>query len=104
MTLSKTIAEALTKDLQTKIKYRLVEAAVMVMNEDDATVNHVNRIAYASQVLLGRANILQVSFAVVSNGTVSTKIENDENYDDDIAYVITTIYDAFADAEEGVTT
>lgn len=99
MAISKTIAEARNKHLHEKLNYYLTAAAIAVMAEEDTHDNHTNRQAYAKTILRGQADIYQVALAVVSNLTVSGKIEADEDYDSDIAYVITTIFDAFANAE-----
>jgi len=99
MAISKTIAEASNKHFLTKVRYYLVGAAVAVMNEADTEPNHINRLAYAKVILKGAADIQQIGMAIVSNATISAKIEADQDYDGDLAYVITTILNAFANAE-----
>ncbi len=99
MALNKIIAEARTRQLQDKIRYHLGAAGIAVMAEEESHENHVNRLNYAGVILRGGANIFQVALALVTNLTIAAKIEADEDYDGDIAYVITTIYDAFANAE-----
>ena len=99
MALNQIITEARKRDLQDKLRYYLVAAAIAVMNESDTTPNHANRLAYARTILRGQENIQQVAMAFVANTTIAGKIETGEDYDSDIAYVISTIFDAFANAE-----
>ncbi len=99
MALSDIIAEAAGRDMQNKIRYHIVAAALAVMAEEEGHANHANRLAYARVVLTAGANIYQLTVAVAVNATITAKIEAGTDYDDDIAYVITTIFDAFANAE-----
>jgi len=99
MSISRIIVEARSRNFQDKLRYYLTKTAIAVMAESDTTKNHAHRIAYAGKLLKGQANILEIGLAVLTNQTIAVKVVSGEDYDGDIEYVITTIFDAFANAE-----
>lgn len=96
------IAEASKPEFYTRVSFIALKAAQNVAAEESNTANHKNRVAYANRVFRGEENALLLTLHVVSaNGTVSQTLENDgcdAVPDADIEFVLSTIWDARANA------
>ena len=53
--------------------YALEVAAVNVMAESGSTAGHVQRVAYATNVLAGNVNTYVLALAVLSNSTIASE-------------------------------
>lgn len=81
---------------QTQCRYYVNQASIAVKSEAPTHPNHDDRVLFANKVLAGIAPFYEMSLSIGSNATIRGKIEADQEYDSDIAYVVTTIYDAYA--------
>ena len=81
---------------QTQTRFYANQAAIAVKNEDPTNPHHEERAAFASRILAGNAPFYEMSLSMGSNATIRQKIENDQDYDSDMAYVMATIYDSYA--------
>ena len=86
----------LNQDFQDKISFYMTKAAIAVMAELDTTANHVNRVAYAEDILAADVSINAYAQGVSTNATIKTKIDNEEDYDSDLEFVVNSLFDAYA--------
>lgn len=98
----KIIEEASKPEFYTRVSFIALKAAQNVAAEAGNTENHENRVAYANRIFRGEENALLLTLHVVSaNGTISAALENsggDAVPDGDIEFVLSTIWDARANA------
>lgn len=89
----------------TRVAFIALKSAQNVAAEPDNTANHANRVSYANRIFRGEENALLLALHVVSaNGTVSNTLETqggDAVPDGDIEFVLSTIWDARANAFTG---
>lgn len=84
-------------DFQHKVKIYMQKGAIAVMAEPDITVNHADRVIYASKVLNGTASILEFALGVVTNSTIGNYIETDAAIPEtDLEFTVNSLIDAFA--------
>lgn len=81
---------------QTQTRFYANQSAIAVKNEDPTTSHHDERVAFASRILAGIAPFYEMSLSIGSNATIRQKIEEDQSYDGDMAFVMATIFDAYA--------
>lgn len=85
-----------------RIKYAMQQSALKVMAEQPDVVNHPGRLAYAIQILQGRASIDQMAVGVLIDPTIfqeaNSKIGdfNSTIPDQDIQKAVDAEFDAFA--------
>lgn len=99
------IAEASKPSFYTRVAFIALRSAQNVASEPENTANHANRVAYANRIFRGEENALLLALHVVSaNGTVSNTLQNEGGEavpDGDIEFVLSTIWDARANAFAG---
>ena len=83
-------------EFQDKVKYEMQTAAIAIMAEAATTDNHAERIIYAKSILDGSASVKEFCIGVLTNSNVKAKVIADEDYTSDLAYVISTLFNAFA--------
>lgn len=88
--------EANEKGFQRKVKYCMQKAAIAILGEDGATTGHAERIAYAKKILNGEASVYEFAVGVVTNTTVSTKLDAGTDYDSDLEFVVNSMFNDFA--------
>jgi hypothetical protein len=96
MALQDIIDESKDLNFQAKARLRFCEAAVAVMAEDPETANHAQRAAFAGKILFGEISPMQLGLGVLTNAAIQTSIETGVSYDADLAFVVNSIYNAFA--------
>lgn len=96
------IAAASAPTFYTRVAFVALKTAQNVAAEDPGTANHENRVAYANRVFRGEEGALLLALHVASaNGTVAAALESgggDAVPDADIEFVLSTIWDARANA------
>lgn len=100
---TKTLIERVSEPVfYTRVAFIALKTAQQVAAEATNTVNHENRVKYANRIFRGEENSLLLALHVVSaNGTVTNTILNDGTDavpDADIEFVLSTIWDARANA------
>lgn len=88
--------EASGKGFQKKVKYYMQKAAIAVIGEDNTTAGHAERLAYAKKVLDGEASVYEFAVGVVTNTTISGKIDSATDYDGDLEFVVNSMFNDFA--------
>lgn len=83
-------------EFKNKVKHEMQAAAIAVMAEAAETANHTERVAYAEKILSGEASVQEFCIGVLTNQDVKTAVTNSTDYTEDLAYVVTTIFNAFA--------
>jgi len=86
------------KDYKGKIDYEMVKAAIAVMAEPADTANHAERVAYAKTILDGSAPKIPLYIGFATNATIKVHLIADTDYTSDLAFVATSLFDAFAGA------
>lgn len=85
---------------QKRVEYCLQKAAIAIMAEDAATVNHAERVVYAKEVLAGTASVAQAAKAVVTNATLTASGDsgaaNMGVSDGDLEFTVNSMVNAFA--------
>jgi hypothetical protein len=85
-----------------RVQYQVLKAAVAIANESDQTPNHTERLRLANRVLRGNLPITVFGWLVLTNGTVGTAIDAEEDPtgdsvpDGDIEFVVSSVWDALA--------
>ena len=79
-----------------KVKYEMQAAAIAVMAESAETASHTERVAYAKTILTGTASVKEFAIGILTNSTIKTKVEADQDYTSDLTYVTSTLFNAFA--------
>ena len=96
------IAAASQPEFYTRVSFIALKAAQNVAAEASSTPNHEKRVAYANRIFRGEESALLLTLHVASaNGTVSQTLETsggDAVLDGDIEFVLSTIWDARANA------
>jgi len=86
--------------LKAKLVGAILSAAYAIVNEDAGTTNHVNRLAWANDILSGTvANVEakaaeHLRYAVASNATISAA--GNDATDSDVQFVVNSQIDIFA--------
>lgn len=83
-------------EFQDKVKFEMQTAAIAVMAEAAETANHVERVVYAKSILDGSASVQEMAIGVLTNLTIKAQVIADEDYTDNLAYAVTTMFNAFA--------
>jgi len=84
------------KEFAGKVKYEMQVAAIAVMAEAVDVTGHVLRVEYAKKILDGTASVKEMSIGVLTNSTVKTHVINDTDYTSDLAFVVSSMFNAFA--------
>lgn len=84
------------KEFKGKIDYEVVKVAIAVMAEAADVVNHTERVVYAKTILNETANKNQVYIGFATNSTIKTHLTSDTDYTDDLAFVASSLFNAFA--------
>ena len=100
---TKTLIERVSEPVfYTRVAFIALKTAQNVAAEATNTVNHANRVKYANRIFRGEESSLLLALHVVSsNGTITNTIINDGTDsvpDGDIEFVLSTIWDARANA------
>ena len=85
----------------TRVSFAALKVAQMIAAEDTEHPNHVNRVAYANKIFRGDDNAILLAQHVATNPTISSALESggpDAPPDGDIEFVLTSIWDARANA------
>jgi hypothetical protein len=103
------IATAADATFAARVAMVLMTLAINVTNEDPTTANHANRIAFAQMHMRGLINCkLLGAGSIAYNTTLQSEIESNPGLlgasipDSDLTYVISSIYNNFADAYAAV--
>lgn len=87
-------------NLSPRVALFVTKASVAVMNEDNTTTNHTERAAFSIKVFVSDYDLIQYTYAVLSNSTILSGLditEADLNVNDsDIEFVVNSVFDAFA--------
>lgn len=83
-------------DFQKKVKYYMQKAAISVLGEEGSTAGHADRLVYAKKILAGEASIKEYCIGIVTNTTIAGKIAAAKNYDDDLEFVVNSMFSDFA--------
>ncbi len=84
------------KEFKAKVEYEMVAAAIAVMSESADTANHTERVAYAKAILEGEYNKTELYIGFATNATIKGHLVADKSYTSDLAYVASTLFNAFA--------
>ena len=84
------------QEFKLKVQFEMVKAAIAVMAEAAVTTGHALRIVYAGKILDGSASVEQMAIGVVTNTTIKGHIEAGTDYTPDLAFVINTLFNAYA--------
>lgn len=79
-----------------RVEYFLVKAAIAVMNESEATVNHADRLIYASRALNSAVDFRPYALGVLANPTVAALADPATVTDNDLEFVVNSLFNAFA--------
>ena len=79
-----------------KVEYELYAAAVNVMAEVNTTANHAARVTFATNVLVGQADIRSAVIATLTNATLASAANMDAISDGDLPFVISSVFNALA--------
>ena len=85
------------KEFKGKVKYEMQTAAIAIMNEAAETANHAERVVYAKKFLSGEASIQEFCIGVLTNPTIKGHITDETDYTSDLAFVTSSIFNAFAE-------
>jgi tRNA G26 N,N-dimethylase Trm1 len=80
-----------------RIRYFLTKAALAILSEDPATVNHDARVALSVKIL--SFSIIDVSpfvYAVLTNPTIAALVDPTTATDNDLEFVVNSIIDPFS--------
>lgn len=73
------------------------------MTEDVGKADHAARVLYAKDCLLGTADILAQTYAVLSNSTIASAVNTQPNgstiTDNDIDFQVASVFTAFGKAK-----
>ena len=83
-------------DFTGKVKAEMQAAAIAVMAEEATTVSHAERVVYAKEILAGTASITEMSIGFLTNSTIKAHIAADTDYTSDLAFVMGSLFNAFA--------
>ena len=83
-------------NFQEKIQFYLIKAAIAIMTEEAVVEHHVKRVAFASRILHGGFRIDSFAIGVMTNVTVKTHIDAGTSYDDDLEFVVNSLFTAYA--------
>jgi len=83
-------------EFQDKVKYEMQTAAIAIMAEVATTDNHAERIIYAKTILDGSASVKEFCIGVLTNTSIKTKVGAGQDYTSDLAFVISSMFNAFA--------
>lgn len=99
------IAAARDDAFGARIAFCLMVAALNVANEDPATTNHSNRLAFSKRVLTGGVNAKLIAAAAIGyNATLQTTINGDPSQkganipDSDLQFVVNSLFDLESNA------
>jgi hypothetical protein len=84
-----------------RVSYIALKVAQMVSSEEAEHPNHKNRVAYANKVFQGDDNAVLLAQHVATNPAISGALESEgpeAPTDQDIEFVLTSIWDARANA------
>lgn len=84
------------EEFKNKVKWEMQSAAIAVMTEAAETANHAERVTYAKSILDGTASTQEMCIGVLTNVTIKAQVIADEDYTDNLAYAVTTMFNAFA--------
>lgn len=84
------------KEFRGKVKYEMQMAAIAVMAEAAETANHTERVAYAKEILDGSASITKFCIGILTNSTIKAHVIADTDYTSDLAYTVSSMFNAFA--------
>lgn len=84
------------KEFYNKVKWEMQSAAIAIMNELATVDNHTLRVAYAKTILDGTASVKEFAIGVLTNATIKTHIINETDYTPDLAFTVSSIFNAFA--------
>lgn len=85
-------------DFKRRVEIAVIKAAISIMNEDDTTANHADRVAFARFALhYGDQAAHRMARGVVANVAITA-----ESTDSDIEYTVNSMWDGYADAFVGV--
>ena len=86
----------LDADFQDKIRFYVTKAAIAVMAEAQDYAHHAERVAYAKKVLNNLYSLDAYALGVSVNPTVKSKIDAGTDYDDDLEFVVNSLFTAYA--------
>jgi len=81
-------------DIQDRVNYYMIKAAIAVMSEVNTTIGHALRVSYANKVLAGTANVQEYTVAVYTNVTVAN--QGMSPVDNDLDTTVSSMFNAFA--------
>lgn len=84
------------KEFYNKIKWEMQKAAIAVMAELATVDNHALRVTYAKSILDGSASVKEFAIGVLTNATIKTHITDDTDYTADLAFTVSSMFNAFA--------
>ncbi len=84
------------KEYEQKVDYEMVNAAIAVMAEAADITNHAERVVYAKSILDGTVSKNQWYVGFATNTTIKAHLIANTDYTSDLAFVATTLFDAFA--------
>ena len=85
-----------TDEFKEKVNWEMQAAAIAVMSEDNTITSHTERVAYAESILDGSANVSEFALGVSTNTTIKAHIIDDTDYTSDLAFVVSSMFNAFA--------
>lgn len=83
-------------EFKNKVKFEMQIAAIAVMAEAAETASHAERVIYAKSILDGSASVKEMAIGVLTNPTIKAQVIADEDYTDNLAYAVSTMFNAFA--------
>jgi len=86
----------LDTDFQAKVKFLMVKAAIAVMAEVNTVDHHDKRVIYAEKILNDFVSVSNYSLGVSTNATIKAAIDAGTDYDDDLEYVVNSLFTAYA--------
>lgn len=92
-------------NFKNRVNYAMINAAIAVVAESNATANHGKRCDYAKLILDGSANIFQMAIGVLNNATIAAEANSATTPDfaipdSDIQFAVNSNFNAYS----GITT
>ena len=84
------------KGFQNKVKLLMQKASIAIIGESGSTAGHDERVTYAKKVLEGTASVYEFAVGVVTNTTIAGKIDSGTDYDSDLEFVVSSMFNDFA--------
>lgn len=87
-------------NLNPRVSFFVIKAAIAIMAEDNLTANHSDRVDFANKVFVGDYDLNSYTFGVLTNSTILSNLDTGEPdlgiTDGDLEFTVNSLYNAFA--------